>query len=984
MQLMSKCLLLGFLLLQFLCFSQMNCTVVSDAYSFKSYDVSNGLPQSSVNVMRQSRDGFIWMATFAGIARFDGESFKSFDAGNIRGLQSDMFYLMVNDNGNGIWSMSGANLMHLAKNSTRHYALPFDAFKCTRSGLAVKGTDVFVQGNEVLYQLKPEGLTRYCNVPEELYLLEGDGKNLYFRGKENRALYILENKVFKQVFEFPESYTELFFKEGRICFSKHLQLYDVQAGGVYTKHIFPDHLPENYQKIIPLLNKRYALLLDNKMMIYDEPKHTTETIEVVGGNVNNIQFKAEDLDGELWVLTNQFSLVRLFKKDIRSYPNFTLHGKEYFIGEYFIFFNKADSSYWVDSREKNRSWEKHLFQYKRENMSSELTGYSFEITSMLIDHNDNMWLCGTGEPVLIKYKHAKKLKKIPVRSRTFYSVFESSDKKIWLGTDEGAFVQQADTSFTQHLACKNVYQIEEDKTGALWFATAQGLYRSFKGTIKHYGIEEGLPTNEIRCVYPDDDGTVWIGTCYFGLCRLKNERIFHYPVDEDLINRNVWSIIEDRYGSLWMSSNNGIYRLNEKELNDFADDQGPLFYSEHYSVLNGIYNPEFNSRTQNKGFMDHEGHVWFPSVRGPVNIDPKRFTRKKRFPIQIENILVNGEKTLDEDSIIIHSGKNTLQIEYTVPFFENTNKPVFCYRLFGFDDSWHKTKNRRIEFRDIPAGDYVLLLCLNNNPATAKFFRVHVEERFYETITFIILISIVLTSIPFILALWSIKVLNRRRLQRKHEQLFLSSMKVMSITSQLNPHFIFNCLNTLQSMYLTRNFELANEFMGNFSKLLRLTIEHLRKQHVTLREELALVNLYVALESIQFENPFDYQLIIDDDINTNEIQLPAMLMQIFTENAIKHGLHGLKDRKGELTIRVSKTANAIKISIHDNGIGIDAGKQPEPTKNTPSRGTALVLEQVALYNQVSQNKIYIHIRNLQKENSGEFGTIISVIYTAFK
>ena len=202
----------------------------------------------------------------------------------------------------------------------------------------------------------------------------------------------------------------------------------------------------------------------------------------------------------------------------------------------------------------------------------------------------------------------------------------------------------------------------------------------------------------------------------------------------------------------------------------------------------------------------------------------------------------------------------------------------------------------------------------------------------------------------------------------------------MSLSSQLNPHFIFNCLNTLQSMYLTKDFLKANEFMGNFSRLLRHTIEHLRKQNVTLKEEMAIVDLYVSLENAQQENVFNYQVMIDESIDTGVITLPAMLIQIFVENAIKHGLRSIPEVRGELVIQIVGTTKEVKITICDNGIGINKSLMTKK-KTGISRGTELILEQVAIYNQVSSSKIYIDIKD-RSEFSSESGTIVTITYLA--
>ena len=170
----------------------------------------------------------------------------------------------------------------------------------------------------------------------------------------------------------------------------------------------------------------------------------------------------------------------------------------------------------------------------------------------------------------------------------------------------------------------------------------------------------------------------------------------------------------------------------------------------------------------------------------------------------------------------------------------------------------------------------------------------------------------------------------------------INLLKQRMLLSQMNPHFIFNSINSIQNYILQKKERDAYSYLAKFSKLIRMVLNNSDKNQLTLYEEIDLINIYIEIEQLRFDNTFEYELHVDEEINEQEILIPPMLIQPYVENAIWHGIMNLdQQRKGKLTLTFTKTEQLIKIVIEDNGVGRKASQSYK--KNSEHKPLAMKL-----------------------------------------
>nr|WP_256259942.1 histidine kinase [Winogradskyella luteola] len=212
----------------------------------------------------------------------------------------------------------------------------------------------------------------------------------------------------------------------------------------------------------------------------------------------------------------------------------------------------------------------------------------------------------------------------------------------------------------------------------------------------------------------------------------------------------------------------------------------------------------------------------------------------------------------------------------------------------------------------------------------------------------------------------------------KQQRLANNLLALKSLRSQMNPHFIFNALNSVNSFIATNDERTANKYLSDFSRLMRLVLENSEEDFIPLKKEIELLDLYTKLEHFRFQDKFDYSIDVDDTINVEEFQIPPMLLQPYIENAVWHGLR-YKTEKGHLNIAIQpKSKDEITIAITDDGIGRERSKALKTAnqKKQNSKGMNNIKKRVAILNEMYKDKVDVTIEDYQ--NMEDTGTRVVV------
>ena len=219
--------------------------------------------------------------------------------------------------------------------------------------------------------------------------------------------------------------------------------------------------------------------------------------------------------------------------------------------------------------------------------------------------------------------------------------------------------------------------------------------------------------------------------------------------------------------------------------------------------------------------------------------------------------------------------------------------------------------------------------------------------------------------------------MKREEKLKSNYQKKISELETKALRAQMNPHFIFNCLNSINSFILRNDTDVASEYLTKFSRLIRLVLDNSRTSVISLSSELECLKLFIEMEEMRFADKFEYSIHVNEKINAETIKVPPLILQPYVENSIWHGLLH-KNEKGKLKIEISEQIGYIICVIEDNGIGREAAREvkSKSSGHRKSHGMGITSQRVIEWNQ--DNEAAINISDLKDENENAIGTRVEI------
>jgi sensor histidine kinase YesM len=238
----------------------------------------------------------------------------------------------------------------------------------------------------------------------------------------------------------------------------------------------------------------------------------------------------------------------------------------------------------------------------------------------------------------------------------------------------------------------------------------------------------------------------------------------------------------------------------------------------------------------------------------------------------------------------------------------------------------------------------------------------------------------------------SSRIAHIRHKQHEKEMLMqkMAELENTALTSQMNPHFIFNCLNSIQLFIFTGDITTSNKYIAGLGRLIRMTLNNSSRSFVSLADESDYLSSYLLLEKMRFENKIDYELVIDETIDQSTVLVPPMLVQPFVENALQHGLQHKADDKGFVSIKMQRDKDKLKITVTDNGIGrkAAAGRKKiglkENIKEYTSKGITLTEDRIDIMNKLYKGATSIEVIDIIDDDNLPKGTSVIITLPFFQ
>jgi ligand-binding sensor domain-containing protein len=509
-----------------------------------------------------------------------------------------------------------------------------------------------------------------------------------------------------------------------------------------------------------------------------------------------------------------------------------------------------------------------------------------------------------------------------------------------------------------------VFCIKTDPGGSIWVGASLSHLLKFS---KNYTLDTTFILSDNH-YNPEDicfgeNGEVWIGLLGGGLCRLDpvTGRKEFFTTEDGLSNNAVYSILKDRRGNLWLSTNNGITKFNP------LTGQFRIF-----GPTDGLQIHEFNA---DAAYQTPEGEMLFGGMGGVVAFYPDSIEEIKQasgnFPLVITEFMISGysryfsKAIYDMETISLDKGDDNFGITFACLNFKDANKIKYRYRLTGFSPYWKETDHihRHVNFAGLSPGTYRLDIEATDNEgiwAIKRSLEIHIPPYYYQTLWF----RWLLVLITAIISVFLVVLYNRQiRLKEKQKQ---DHLRLESLRAQMNPHFVFNSLNSI-NYFISKSDRLsANRYIASFSKLIRSILNHMSHEYINLTEELASLEDYLHLEFLRFGDKFDYALETDAIENKESWEVFPGMLQPFIENAIWHGVRGLEGRKGFISITFQfPERDRLRCLITDDGIGRALSyKNNHVFPEKKSRGIDMVLERLRIVNSLKNSNYKVVIEDL--------------------
>jgi ligand-binding sensor domain-containing protein/signal transduction histidine kinase len=908
--------------------------------------LQQGLPQNSVNAFTGTRDGYLWLATFEGVARFDGVRFTVFDHSNTPAFKSNQIMALLEDRAGDLWlGTNGGGLIRRSHDAFRLYttsdglsnnfvrALAEDAEGNLWIGTEGGGLNRFRDGHFEVYTARqglPDDYVHALRMDPEGGMWIGTvGGLAHFKGGRFMVYTIHDGLPVNSV--------------TALCLDRAGVLWVGTKGGLSRLEkgrFVASGLKRENASVSSLYEDRDFHLwvgsFGGGLALWKQGAFSYQAMAdgLPGEDVLSIY---QDPEGDMWIGTaaNGVCQFRAGRFDVYAAQDGLPDDKAKAI------FQDSAGALWVGTiNGLARLQDGSIRVYSKKDGLPE--GH---VLSIAQDQEGTLWV-ESGEGKLCRLRNGR-FTVLPLENgqgppRAIVSLLGDREGNLWVGTGGGGLNRFRNGLFTPYtrrdgLADDHIMSLYEDREGGIWVGTLRGGISRFKdGRISSWTTADGLASNQVLCFYEDRRGSLWIGTADGGLSRFRDGKFANIAVKDGLYNDLAFQILsdtDDDSGSLWMSCNKGVYRVSLRELDDFADGRRKSVNSYVYGEADGMLSRECNG-SMPAGWKTRDGRLWFSTVKGVVAIDPK--LRDLHAPrIAIEQVTVDGAVMPAGGPIEMKPGQESLEIQYTALESSRPRQIRFRYRLESLDARWIEAGTRRTAYYShLPPGRYTFRIMADNgegvwNSRDASL-ALTVEPPFYRSWWFRGLLALGICCALIAAYRYRLRRWNQAQLARQAfaQQLIASQESERKrIAAELHDSLgqrllIMKNLALLELQALTKNGTQA-EKLEEISAEASRALSEVREISYALRPyQLDRLGLTKAIEAVVRNAAKASPTAITADLDNIDNLFPEetrinlyRIVQEGLNNIIKHA------DATEASVTIRRTAAGVRLSIRDNGKG---------------------------------------------------------------
>ncbi|MFN8309229.1 MAG: histidine kinase [Chitinophagales bacterium] len=934
------------------------------------WDISDGLASNTVYCIYQDHAGYIWLGTNMGLCRFDGSSFKTFTT--LDGLPDNEVLNVAEDYLHRLWITCFKSApVYLYEDHIHAFPLKLSAI--TRDTTGYYPINMFLNQQKEFTIAYPEGFflidssLHHTSFKKHVkasvtfynsgkYLLQNGDSIYVFEGDKQRSVFGRNKSEIMAVRPIVNVGDQLLFAVLDSNWNTMFKIMDPERPFT-TKLLY--RTPQSVTTIISQNGSSCLALLNdhNEVRLYTHRQPAMDTLYRFNCELNNL---LRDRSGNTWVSTrgeglymfpNQSFFVYNKSSGLRSNMAMSIcgNGKDKLL----VGFQDGNLDL-IDIKEGNR------IQHIKMKTTS-------EVVNSIRYRNDTFLLATNFSPQMLSLKG---------QPQFIFDRKTGNSKDIDFGDNEFVWANSACALVgkfpgnTQHITETRSTTVTRWYRGCYAVGTLQGvlIYKNNE-TVSLTG-DSVLSQSRIIRLRAGTDSVLWIGTASSGLFYVYQNKIhrvsFHDWTSEPIIK----SIFVDAENRCWMSANVGLCRISLNEDKNKAP---------HVVLLDG--HQGFGINDINDVYVGG-GKVFLATGLGVVTFKEEVLENLWKFKqppsVYIQSFKANDSLYGINTPIVLKYDQNDIALEFVGISFSKPNSVRYKYLLIGGSRDTAYCTNGSLQLSSLMPGTYTFCVWSQNyggewntTPAKVSFI---IKEPWWTAGWFYLSVMLLLGTIIW----WYF----HRRLQKiKHAELVkrrVAELELQALRAQMNPHFIFNALNSIQGYYAMSDEISANRYIKTFATLIRQILDASRQPTTTVKEESQLLENYLKLEQMRMNHSLQFEVLVDKEVDSAQ-RLPGMLVQNYVENAVKHAFVGLpKQQERQIRVSFFNRHQMLIITVEDNGIGIHSSKNNLETADDAHRsaGMEITNQRIAISNSLNAGKIAVEI--IDNKANGRAGTTVSI------
>jgi hypothetical protein len=952
--------------------------------SFVQYDMDKGMPSNTAYFVLKDADGYLWITTDKGVVKYDGYDFTTYTTRD--GLSDNEVFEGYQDSKKRIWFSTLSGIPTVYSNGS------------------------FVNFEHIAKLIETESTGpcyRIIETPYGIYFLN---RRAIYRYDDNRVCKISSNgSYFTSIGYHPKSKLLYTVMSGR------RKLLTIDSKNRIDSFPVPIQPGSNISKI---------LIKGDKLMYTSW--HTFSIVDLEKKNTQQFEFDSELLTV---VNTNNDSTVLIGSADYVAEFNLYRNTWKYKFRDQpgvTCIYTGPDRSYWATSLNTGINFfgnekvevlsDKNVLPFKYitlvrkighrllitsdkfrlciYNLHTQKVEYYFDesgkipgrgfASTIRVANNGDIYV--SFRVLLMKIDTKGNVTRIPLK-QVSYDLIYTPQYYFCLHTD----------LFSRRLSTASITALSDDyesmevnarhlfldpESHRIFAYGSAGLFKlntdSFN-RVRNYSNVEELKSNISAMVKLGKDFYA-VGSTVSGLHFLNNNKVMASISVEGGLSSNYVSCVTLDKNELWIGTDHGINVLN-------LDTRNGKYELKILGKKDGIFSDEINDI-----YIDQDT-VFASSPTGLFIFKKNDIIRSPETPVLNIDYIKFGT-SLAKPGHDYRSTQEVVRVKYTGISYNSQGNMVYRYKLAPVDDEWHYTSSREIEYPSLRPNFYTLTIqCKggSGNWSEEKMIRFEIVPFFWQRVDVQICIAFLLVATSLILIWVRIRALKRQnRIQQKllrleNEKLEITKNKALqekeiieleqqALRLHMNPHFIFNAINAIQGFYAGNEVDKAKQFISYFSKLLRMILETSKEKLIPVNLEIDIIKSYLELFLLRFENKYDYQIRMDEEMEEDFLMIPPMVVQPFVENAVLHGISPMK-AKGNISIDFKLEPDFLKVTIKDNGIG--RKRSSEMKMFSKNKSTGIQVTQMRLKHMDARKRVDQTVEIIDLEENGEpAGTMV--------